>query len=117
MYQRFDTVPFNSDKSARSPSFDGDPASEAQDQADHEAQGLIDHREEQAGDDHHHEHHDRRDHGLAARRPGHLVGFRAHLLCELERAFHQLLLLCVACVDVVVVSLPGSRPGPTTLII
>ena len=45
MYQRFDTVPFNSDKSAGSPPIDGEPPSyasdsDAQNQADQEAHEL-----------------------------------------------------------------------------
>ena len=62
---------------------------ETQDEVDDEEQDLIDHDEKQAGDRHHQQHHAGGDQRLLAGGPGHLRGFGADFLNELERISHR----------------------------
>src|SRR5690606_7989773 len=56
-----------------------------QHQLDEKGDELIGGEKEQARQSHHDQHHDRRNQRLLAGRPGHLAGFLAHFLQELDR--------------------------------
>src|SRR5579885_1414651 len=60
-------------------------ARDTENKRDGNADQLIGHEKERRGDRDHHEHHRGGDCGFTSRWPGHLAGFLAHLLQELEQ--------------------------------
>jgi hypothetical protein len=62
---------------------------QAQDELDHQTQRLIDRQKEKAGKQNHYDNENRRDQGLATRRPSHLIRFGANFLQKLEGISHS----------------------------